>query len=146
MAHHRNTALRQKSDSFRHAAAAFDLDRSAAGLLHHPRRRHESLLLGGFVTAERHIDHDQRALRAAHHGKPLQDHHVERNRDGRLEPMHHHAERIADQNEIAMAVEQARGVRVVGRETDDRLTSLAGANVRRGQPLDFLLCGHVRCS
>src|SRR5712675_105799 len=28
------------------SAAAFDLDRPAAGLLHHPRRRHEGLLLG----------------------------------------------------------------------------------------------------
>src|SRR5262249_10282747 len=46
MAHGRHAALDQKGDGLGHAAAALELDRSAAGLLHHPRRRHEGLLLG----------------------------------------------------------------------------------------------------
>src|SRR5262249_32975181 len=57
MAHGRHAALDQKGDGVGHAAAALELDCSAAGLLHHPRRRHEGLLLGRLVGAERHIDH-----------------------------------------------------------------------------------------
>jgi hypothetical protein len=45
-----------------HAAAAFQLDRAAAGLLENARGGSESLLLRCFVTAERQIDYDQRAL------------------------------------------------------------------------------------
>ena len=45
---------------------------------------------------------------------------------------------------IAIAVEQARGMGVVGREADDRLAALAGADVGRGQPLDFVLYRHCR--
>ena len=46
-----------------------------------------------------------------------------------LEPVHHHAERVADQDEIAVAVEQAGGMRVVGGEGDDRLAALAGPDM-----------------
>ena len=69
----------------------------------------------------------------------LQDHHVERDGHGGLEPVHHHAERIADQHQVAMRIEDARGVRVIGGQADDRLAALARADVGRGQPLDFVL-------
>ncbi len=146
MAHGRHAALDQKGDGLGHAAAALELDRSAAGLLHHPRGRHEGLLLGRFVGAERHIDDDESSLRPAHHRESLQDHHIEGDRYRRFEPVHHHAERVTDQNEIAVAIKQARRMRVIGREADDRLTALAGADVGGGQPLDFLLCRHCRRS
>jgi len=117
---------------------------AAAGLFHHARCRHEGLLLRRLVGAERHVHHDQRSLRAAHDGEPLQDHHVERDRDGRFQPVHHHSERVADQNQIAVTIEQARGMRMIGGETDDRLAALTSADVGRGQPLDFVLCRHRR--
>ena len=82
-------------------------------------------------------------LRAAHHREPLQDHHVERDRHGGLEPVHHHAERIPDQDHVAIAIDQPRGVGVVGGEAHDRLAALAGADVGRGQPLDLVLRGHA---
>ena len=104
----------------------------------------EGLLLRGFIGTERHVDHHQRAARAAHHRVALQDHHVERDRDRGLEPVHHHAERIADQDEVAMAVEHARGVGVIGGQRDDRLAALAGADIRRGQAFLLGLYRHVR--
>ena len=113
MPHNRNPALDQKGDGLRHTAAALELDRSAAGLLHHPRRRHEGLLLRCFIRAERHVDDDESSFRAAHHGEPLQDHHLERDRHGGLKPVHDHAKRIPDQNDVAMAIEQPRRVRVI---------------------------------
>src|SRR6188768_2303114 len=71
-------------------------------------------------------------IRAAHHRLPLQDHHLERDRHGRLQAVHHHAERVADQDEIAMPVDQARGVRVIGGERHDRIAALARPDIRRG--------------
>ena len=77
-------------------------------------------------------------LRAAHHGVALQDHHLERHRHGGLQPVHHHAERVADQDDVAIAVDQARGMGVIGGQAHDRLAALAGADVGRGEPLDLL--------
>src|ERR1700724_3560973 len=47
-------ALDKKRDGFRHAAAAFDLDGAAAGLLQDPGGRHEGLLPRRLIGAERH--------------------------------------------------------------------------------------------
>ena len=58
-------------------------------------------------------------------------------------PVHHHAERVADQDHVAIFVDQPRGVRVIGGQAHDRLAALAGADVGRGQPLDLVLRGHV---
>ena len=44
-------------------------------------------------------------LRSAHHRVALQDHHVERDGHRGLQPVHHHAERIADQDDVAIAVD-----------------------------------------
>ena len=142
MPHHRHAALDQERDRLRHPPAAFELDGAAAGLFQNPRRRREGLLPRRFVRAERQIDDHQRALRPAHHREPLQDHHVERHRHGGLEPVHHHAERVADQDEVAIAVENARRVRVIRRQAHDRLAALADADVRRGQPADVLVHRH----
>ena len=46
------------------------------------------------------------------------------------------------QDEIAMAIEEAGRMGMVGGETHNRLPALAGANVGRGQPLDVVLRGH----
>jgi hypothetical protein len=43
----------------------------------------------------------------------LQDHHVERDRDRRLHSMHHHAKRVTDQNDIAILVDEAGGMRMI---------------------------------
>ena len=80
------------------------------------------------------------ALRAAHHRMALQDHHVERDRHRGLEPVHHHAERVADQDDVAIGVDDARGVRVIRGQAHDRLAAFAGANIGRGQPPRFVLC------
>jgi hypothetical protein len=69
----------------------------------------------------------------------LQDHHFQRHRDRGLEPMHDHAERVADQNGVAVFVDEARGVRVIGGQRHDRLAAFAGPDVGGGKPLDLLL-------
>jgi hypothetical protein len=75
---------------------------------------------GGFVGAERQVDHHQRAPGAAHHRIALQDHHVERDGHRAFEPVHHHAERVPNQDDIAIAVEDARGMRVIRGQANER--------------------------
>ena len=139
MPHHRHAALGQEGDGLRHARAAFDLDGAAAGFLQHARGVHEGLLLGRLVRCKRHVDDDQRALGAAHHGVALQDHHLERDRHGGLQTVHHHAERVADQDHVAIFVDQPRGMGVIRREAHDRRAALAGEDVGRGEPPDLVL-------
>jgi hypothetical protein len=100
MGHHRNAALTEIMDGLRHASAAFQLDGAALGLLHHLRRVVKSLARALLIGAERHVDDHQRPLRAAHHRPPMRDHQLERHRQSRFEAMHHHAERVADQQEV----------------------------------------------
>ena len=91
MAHDRNAATGEIAGGVSDARAAFHLYRRAPGLLDHARGIAESNLRRLFVTAERHVDDDERALRAAHHRLAVQDHHVERDAEGVLHPVHHHA-------------------------------------------------------
>ena len=96
-----------------------------------------------FVGAERQVDDHQRTPGAAHHRVALQDHHVERDGHRAFEPVHHHAERVPDQDDIAIAVEDARGMRVIRGQANERLAALAGANVGRGQPTALLMHRHA---
>jgi hypothetical protein len=52
-------------------------------------------------------------LRPAHHRAALQNHHVERNRHGRLETVHHITQTVTDQDDVAIAVDQRRGVSMI---------------------------------
>ncbi len=113
MGHHRDAALGQKRNRPGHAHAALELDRAAAGFFHHAHGGYESLLFRGFIRTERHIDDDQRMLGAAHHCLALQDHHVERDGHGTFEAVHHHAEGVADKDDVAVAIEQRRRMRVI---------------------------------
>ncbi len=55
----------------------------------------------------------------------MHDHHVERDRQRRLEPVHDHPQRVAHQNHIDPAfIDQARGGIVIGSEHGNRLAAL----------------------
>ena len=75
-------------------------------------------------------------------GGHVVQHVVERDVGGVRKPEHHHAERIADQQDVhATFVEQARGRVIVGGERGDRASAFAVA-----QGLGFLKGGHgERC-
>ena len=74
----------------------------------------------------------------------LQDHHLERHRHRGLETVHHIAEGIADQDDVAMAIDQGGGMGVIRGQHHDRLAVLAGADIRRGLAPDGGLNGHVK--
>ncbi len=142
MAHHGHAALGQERDGLRHPRPAFQLHRATMSLFQNPHRGMKRLLLRRLIGAERHVDHHKRMLRAAHHRMALQDHHLERDRHRGLEPVHDVAEGIADQNDVAIAIDQRRGMGVVRRQHHDRLAVLARANIRRSFALDGRLNRH----
>ena len=136
MAHHRNPARGQKLDGLGHTHAAFHLHRAAVSLLHHARSGMKRLFLGGLVRTERHVHDNERFLRAAHHSMTLQDHHIERDGHRGLEAVHDVAQGVADEDHVAILVDQPRGMRVIGRQHHDRVAALALEDIWRSLALD----------
>ena len=134
MAHDRDAAPDQTVDGFRHVPAAFELDALAADFGHHPGAVAEGLGRRFLVAAERHIDDDAGRLGAAHHGLAVGDHHVEGNAQRAVQAVQHHAQAVADQQQVDMRVEQAGDRRRIGGQTDHRRAALARADIGCGQP------------
>ena len=132
MAHHRHAAPDEEAHGLGHLLAAFELDRGAAGLGHDPGGVAERLVRRLLIAAERHVDDDERPRRGAHHRRAVRDHHLDRYRQGAVETVDHHAERIPDQQKIDMGVEQTRDRRGVGGQPDDRRAALDDLADRRG--------------
>jgi hypothetical protein len=76
----------------------------------------------------------------------MHDHQVERHRQRRLIAVHHHAERIADEQEIDIGVDDLGGMGVIGRQRNDRLAAFARGDIGRGDPLDLRLLRHATSS
>ena len=76
---------------------------------------------------------------SANDRRAVSDHHVERDGDGRRQAVDDLTEAVADEQQVAMLVEQLRHPHRVGGKSDDRLlglsVDLAGAQRRRGHPL-----------
>jgi hypothetical protein len=106
------------------------------GLFQDPHRRMERLLLRGFIGAEGHVDHHKRMLRAAHDGMALQDHHLQRHRHRGFKTVHHIPQGIADQDDVAIAIDQSGGMGVIRGQHHYRFVILARADIRRGLALD----------
>jgi hypothetical protein len=138
MAHHRDAPVGQVGDGLGHAHAAFQLDRLAAGFVHHPGGIAERHLRALLIGAERHVDHHQGPLGAAHHRLAVQDHHVERDGERIFQAVDDVAQAVADQHQIDMVVEQTGGVSVVAGQAHDGLTAgLVGDNLGNADPFGF---------
>ena len=115
--------------------AAFELDGAAARLLHYARGVAEGDRRTFLISAEGHVDDDEGAARAPHHGAGVHQHEIERHRHGRLVAMHDHAEGVAHEQHVDVRIDDARGVRVVGGERHDRRPALPGGDVGCRHPL-----------
>jgi hypothetical protein len=142
MRHDGNAALDKIADRFRHAPAPLDLHRSAVSFLHDAGRVAEGDRRALLVGAERHVDDDECALGAAHHRAPVHDHQLKRHRYRRLVAVHDHAETVADQQEVAVAIGDRRGVRVIGGESDDGPAPFHGGDVGSHEALLRGMDGH----
>ena len=97
---HRDAALDEEADGLGHRLAALELDRGAAGLGHDPGGVAERLLGRFLIAAERHVDDDQRApVDPRTTAAPCAIIMSTRHRQGAVEAVDHHAERIADQQQ-----------------------------------------------
>ena len=120
MAHDRHPAPGQKAHGLGHLRTTFELDRGASGIGHDARGVAERLLRGFLIGAERQVDDDHCPRRAAHDGRAMRDHHLDRDRKRAVETVDHHAQRIADQQEVYVRVEQPGDGCGIGGQPDDR--------------------------
>ena len=89
------------------------------------------------VDRERQIDNDERSFGGASDHFRVIDHLVQRNRQRVVVSLHHHCQRVADQQHIdARLIQQACHREIVGRQHRDLLAALLHLGKRRnGQPL-----------
>jgi hypothetical protein len=85
----------------------------------------KGLLRRFFIAAERQIHDHDRPVRSAHHGRAMRDHHVQRHLHGGIQAINHLPQRIADQQHIAMLVEDLRHAGRIGGQHDDGFAILA---------------------
>ena len=105
----------------RHRLAALQLHRRGAGFLEDARGAEERLLGRGLIAAERHVDDDEAVPAAAHHGGAVRAHHLEADRHGRGQAVDHLPQQIADEQHVAMRIEQLRHPHGVGGQHHQRL-------------------------
>ncbi len=139
MAHHRHATGDEIGDGFGHRRPALDLDGLGAGLLHHPDGVGVGLLLPAFVGAEGHVDDHHRPARPAHHRLAVQDHHLQGDADGVVQAVDHHADGVANQQDVARLVQHLGHRGGIGGQHHDGRLALEGGDVRRGEALDLFL-------
>ena len=107
VAAHGNFALDQVADRGQLVAGAFQLDHARTGPdeAHRGRMR----LLRRAIGTEWEIGDLQRALRTAGDRRRVVDDVVHPHRQGRIMALHHHAQRIADQDQVGAVVIQHAG-------------------------------------
>ena len=155
VAHHRDAGADDRARAAdRGRAAALELDRVAAGLLDHPHRGGDRLLVADLVGAERQVADQQRRAQAAAHGAREHEHVVELDRGGGVVAEHGRGGRVADEHEVDAGRLGGAGARVVvGGDHHDRFAEplLLGeqrqrhrqaAGVGWGVGLDVGVAGH----
>ncbi len=114
MRHHWNAALGEVIDGFAHTRTALEFNRPAARFLHHPCGISERDLRALLVCAKWHIHDNQCMRRTAHDCSAMHDHQIKRYWNRALIAMHHHAERIPDQQEINIGIEDPGCMGMIG--------------------------------
>ena len=121
MAEHGNAALHQESDRGGHLLPALQLDAAAPGFRHDPHGGAVGLHRGFAVAAERQVDDHAGQDAAPHHRGAVQHHHVHGHGQGAVQPVQHHADRVAHQQQVAMRVQRAGHRGGVGGQRHDRV-------------------------
>jgi hypothetical protein len=129
MPHDRNAPFHKVRNLLRSIGPALDLHRLAARLLHDPGGIQEGLVRIGLIGPERHVDDDKRLRRAPHHCLPVQDHHLHRHAHRRGQPVNHHADTVADEDQVRMLVHQRGHRRVIRRQANQRRAALGRCNI-----------------
>ena len=123
--HDRDVHRRDRRDRLGDVDAALELDRLGAPLLHHAPRVAQRILGRNLVGEKRQIGDDQRPrARPRHHLQVINDL-VDRHGQRRVEALHHHAERVADEDDVDACLVDDLGEREIvsrqGRDLRSRL-------------------------
>ena len=98
--HDRDVDGSERGDGVRHGDAALELHRLGAAFLDQAAGVAQRILRAHLVGEERQVADEQRPLPRARHHAAVVDHLVERHRQGRVESLDDHAERVADQDDV----------------------------------------------
>ena len=142
MAQHRYAARRQEGHGLGHVPAAFELDPGRAGLDHDPGGVAKGLLRRFLVAAKGQVDDDTGLRGDAGDRGAVGDHLVQGDREGVRRAVEHHAEGVADQDEVHMGIQQPRHGATVGGEANQRVAALAAPNVAYAKSLAAALKAH----
>ena len=133
MPHHRHAAPGEIGDRAGHVRTTFHLHRLGAGLFQNTDRVFIGDLRRSLIGAERHIHDDQGLAAAAHHRLGVKNHHFHGDADRIGQAVQHHADRIADQQDVAGFVQQRRHRGGVGGQANDGRSALAPSDIARRQ-------------
>ena len=127
MSHHGNICSDDGSDGFSSPFPTFQLDRMSATFLHQSTCVLQSLGRADLVGHERHIGDDQAALGCPADQRTVVDHIFERYRQRMTVPLHHHAQRVADQLDVNPCfIQDLRGGIIVRSDHHDLRPCLLG--------------------
>ena len=117
VAHDGDAHLYHAADGLCHGRAAFQLDAVAVRLHEDAAGAAYGLLRTFLIAAEGHVAHDEGVRRALNDGADVVYHVVERDADGGVVAQHYHAQRVAHEHDLRLALvyDGGRGV-VVGRD------------------------------
>src|SRR5699024_5421831 len=108
-----DTYIDHAADGFRHAASALEFDAVAVCLHEDPAGAAYGLLRALLIAAEGHVAHYEGVRRALHHRANVVYHVVERNADCGAVAEHNHAQRVAHEDDLGLALVDDGGHRVV---------------------------------
>lgn len=111
MGEHRYATAYQEVHGFFHFLTAFQLHRLGAAVGQQAYGVAERLSGRFLVAGERQVGHHAGAPAAAHHRQGVGDHHLQAHSQGTGHAIEHHAQRIADQQQVGVRIEErAMGV------------------------------------
>jgi hypothetical protein len=122
---------REELDDLGLARSSLELDHLRAAFLHEPHGVLQRLLARR-VRHERHVGHLERPEQSFGDRLGVIDDVIERDRHGRVVPLDHHAERVADQHDVDAGLVGQRGIaRVIARDARDLLAARLHPGQRR---------------
>lgn len=142
MGEHRYATAYQEVHGFFHFLTAFQLHRLGAAVGQQACGVAERLSGRFLVAGERQVGHHAGAPTAAHHRQGVGDHHLQAHSQGAGHAIEHHAQRIADQQQVGMRIEEAGHGRAVGGQRHQAAGTLAALDIGNGQAMLRAMTAH----
>ncbi|CCV05789.1 hypothetical protein MESS2_1670018 [Mesorhizobium metallidurans STM 2683] len=140
MGHDRHAARGEEADRLGHGLAPLELHRCTTGLRHQARSVAEGLLGAFFIGTEWQVYDHQCSHQTAAHRLAVHDHHVESDAQRRREAVQDHADAVANENDVAVSINQSGDRRSICRQADEWSLAFPHSNIRRCHRLCLTSC------